>query len=368
MKDEGKHIDYDLLGKYLSGEAKDEEVKFIDAWKATSRENTAEFERLAKLWQEAKSLIGITPAPVNTNAAWENLHGRLFGDEDLSETGPGQVEIDSEPLQKEIKTGSELKEPIDKPTQKEPKTRSLYFYATRIAAVFVIGFLIYAIFRMGGGQPDQVEVIADNTITVMDLPDDSKITLNENSKIIYPEKFKAKERKVELSGEAFFEVKPAEEKPFVVQAHNALVKVLGTSFNVRAIDTEAEISVTVEEGKVKLSDLEDVVFVLLERNEKGVFNRETGHIEKYERSEGSEMFWRSRTLMFRDTELSIVFETLERLYESEIIIKSEDILSCELSGKFQDENIDEILDRIAVIFNLTIQKNNNTFEISGDGC
>jgi ferric-dicitrate binding protein FerR (iron transport regulator) len=72
--------------------------------------------------------------------------------------------------------------------------------------------------------------------------------------------------------------------------------------------------------------------------------------------------------MVRDKKLSTVFSTLELLYEAEIIIKNEDILSCKLSGKFQDENIDEILDRIAVIFNLTILKNNNTFEISGDGC
>jgi ferric-dicitrate binding protein FerR (iron transport regulator) len=368
MKDEENHIDYDLLGKYLSGDANDEEVKIIEAWKASSQDNNAEFQRLAKLWMEAESLIGIKPAPVDTDAAWENLHGRLFGEEDISETGPEQPKTDTQPLHKEIKTGSEEKETIDKPALKEPKTRSLYFYATRVAAVVVMGFIIYAIFFMGGGIPDQVEVIAENSVTVTDLPDDSKITLNENSKITYPEKFKEKERKVELSGEAFFEVKPSEKKPFVVHAHNAVVKVLGTTFNVRAIESESEVSVTVEEGKVRLSDEEDVVFVLLERNEKGVFNRDTGHIEKYERAEGSEMFWRSRTIMFRDTKLSTVFSTLERLYEAEIIIKNEDILSCKLSGKFQDENIDEILDRIAVIFNLTILKNNNTFEISGDGC
>jgi len=368
MKDEGKHIDYDLIGKYLSGETSSEEARIIETWRDASKDNNADFERFAQLWKEAESLTSISPAPVNTDAAWDLLHGRLFGEEEKPESDSSQDEMDIEPELKEIKITQEETDKSIGVSQEKPKIRSLYYYATRIAAVLVIGFLVYAIFFRGGGQPDQIEVIAENTITVTDLPDDSKITLNENSKITYPEKFEAKERAVELKGEAFFEVKPIEKKPFVVHAHNALVRVLGTSFNVRALEAESEITVTVEEGKVRLSDLDDVVFVELGRNEKGIFYRESGHIEKYEKAEGGEMFWRSRTLMFRDTQLSMVFKTLERLFDTEIITKNENILSCELNGKFQDENIDEILDRIAEIFNLTIQKNNNTFEISGDGC
>jgi ferric-dicitrate binding protein FerR (iron transport regulator) len=117
-----------------------------------------------------------------------------------------------------------------------------------------------------------------------------------------------------------------------------------------------------------LSDEEDVAYVILERNEKGILNRETGHIEKYEKAKGNEMFWKSRTLMFRDTELSAVFITLERLYEKKITIKNDKILSCVLTGKFEDMDLEEILDKIAISFNLTVLKNNDTFEISGDGC
>lgn len=368
MTDEGKHIDYDLIGKYLSGETSSEEAKKLETWRDASKENSAEFERLKKLWTEAESMTGIIPAPVNTDAAWDLLHGRIFGEEGEPGMEVPQDDLDADLKEKEIKLSPEEKDRLDEHPPARAKVRNLYYYATRIAAVLVVGFIVYAIFFMGGGQPEQIEVIADNTIKVTDLPDDSKITLNENSKITYPEKFKAKERAVELKGEAFFEVKPVEKKPFIVHAHNAIVRVLGTSFNVRAVEEESEVTVTVEEGKVRLSDLDDIVFVDLERNEKGIFYRKSGHIEKYEKAEGGEMFWRSRTLMFRYTELSMVFKTLERLFEVEIIIKNDKILTCELNSKFQDQDIDEILDRIAEIFNLTIQKNNKTFEISGDGC
>ena len=72
--------------------------------------------------------------------------------------------------------------------------------------------------------------------------------------------------------------------------------------------------------------------------------------------------------MFRDTELATVFDTLEKLYDIEITTENKDILSCMLTAKFQDMNIEEILDKIAINFSLTIEKNDNTFEISGDGC
>ena len=366
MKDEEQHIDYDLLGKYLSGESSTEETKAVESWKSSSKANHEEFDRIAMLWRKADSLVGHVSAPVNIDAAWDKLQGRIFGDEEIQDISiPGK---ESDAAAKDIIGKKEEQEVPVRTIAKEPKVRSLYYYASRIAAVFVVGFLIYAVFFMSGGEPDQVEVFAENEIIITDLPDETKVTLNENSKIVYQDKFKSEERAVDLTGEAFFEVERDEEKPFVVRAHNAVVRVLGTSFNVRAIEEEKEISVTVEDGKVRLSDEEDIAFVILERNEKGIFNRETGHIEKYEKSEGGEMFWRSRTVMFRDTELSTVFDTLEKLYDTGISTKNKDILSCMLSAKFQDMSIEEILDKIAINFNLTIEKNDNTFEISGDGC
>ena len=366
MKDEEQHIDYDLLGKYLSGECTEEEARSVETWRSSSKTNKDEFDRLARLWREADSLIGHTPAPVNLDAAWNRLHGRLFGDEEI--TDKSSIEETTEvPEEKISSQEKEMGSPV-RTLGRETKVRNLSYYLSLIAAVLIIGFMVYAIFLMTGGDPEQVVILAENDITITDLPDDTRVTLNENTKITYPEKFKSEERAVELTGEAYSEVERDEEKAFVVHAHNAVVRVLGTSFNVRAVEEETEISVTVEEGKVRLSDEEDVAFVILEKNEKGIFNRSTGHIEKYEKTEGGEMFWRSRTVMFRDTELSTVFETLEKLYDTEIRAKNEDILLCMLSAKFQDMNIDEILDKIAINFNLTIEKNNNTFEISGDGC
>ena len=149
---------------------------------------------------------------------------------------------------------------------------------------------------------------------------------------------------------------------------DAVIEVLGTSFNVRALESENEVTVTVQDGKVMLSDQDDIAYVQLEKNEKGVLNRETGHIEKYISTDESELFWKNRTLIFRDTRLSSVFETLEKLYRVRIKVNSEAIGDCLLSAKFQDQEIQEILTNIAINFNLEVIEKDNACEISGEGC
>ena len=340
MQENSLHIDYELIGKYLSGDATEDEINMVETWRSKSASNEQEFEQLVLIWEESKPWYDAESPDVDINAAWDNV----------------KKNIDRP------KSDSQIKEPgftIIKP---------LLYYGSRIAAVIILGFMIYSIYNSQFGVPEQKEFVAVNSVQETRLADDTRITLNENSKLSYPEKFINKKREVELTGEAFFEVKREEKKPFVIHVEKAQIEVLGTSFNVRALAEENDISVTVQEGKVKLADEEDIAFVILEPNEKGILNKETGNIEKYSRTDGSDMFWKTKTLIFRETRLETVFKTLERVFEIEITVDKEDILRCELTGKFQDVSIDEILENIALNFNLTILKENNTFKIEGDGC
>lgn len=88
------------------------------------------------------------------------------------------------------------------------------------------------------------------------LPDGTKVWLNAASSIRYPTVFSLNERKVEVSGEAYFEVVHNPSKPFRVTINNrAEVEVLGTHFNVNSYDEEKEMKVTLLEGKVRLSPI-----------------------------------------------------------------------------------------------------------------
>lgn len=82
------------------------------------------------------------------------------------------------------------------------------------------------------------------------LPDSTQVWLNAASRLKYPVKFNGDERKVTLNGEAYFEVAKNPERPFIVNAGNQVVKVLGTHFNINSYADEQEIKTTLAEGKV----------------------------------------------------------------------------------------------------------------------
>src|SRR5690606_5397237 len=85
------------------------------------------------------------------------------------------------------------------------------------------------------------------------LSDGTKVWLNASSSIHFPVVFTGNERKVEITGEAYFEVKKDERKPFKVLTTSSAVEVLGTHFNVNSYDDEASIKTTLLEGKVRVS-------------------------------------------------------------------------------------------------------------------
>ena len=118
------------------------------------------------------------------------------------------------------------------------------------------------------------------------LPDSTSVWLNKNSSLLYPEKFTGEVRDVQLVGEAFFKVVRDSLNPFIVGAGNTQIKVLGTSFNVRAYEEDNEVEVIVVEGKVEFSSLYRQVEkkVILEGDEKATYQKkeQTYTKEKYE--------------------------------------------------------------------------------------
>ncbi len=91
----------------------------------------------------------------------------------------------------------------------------------------------------------------------MQLADGSRVWLNAGSSVTYPVVFVGNERKVQITGEAYFEIAPDKTKPFKVSKGGVQVQVLGTSFNVNAYDDEPGIKVTLLEGAVKISNRGD---------------------------------------------------------------------------------------------------------------
>jgi transmembrane sensor len=171
------------------------------------------------------------------------------------------------------------------------------------------------------------------------LPDGSRVWLNAGSSLRYPVVFGSKERRVELKGEAYFEVTslptplagsaaplpgnvPAN-LPFVVSLSTALgnaeIQALGTRFNVKAYDDEAHFQATLLEGSAKLVQGANVF--MLRPGQQGLFEN-NGQIAVYNNVNTAEVIaWKQGLFRFKDANIDQIMEQVERWYDVEVIYK-----------------------------------------------
>ncbi len=338
MNKNSGHIDDKLLLRFLLGEASKDELLQVQDWIEMSDENRKLLDSYEAVWAEAGKLTP-NPVAVDTPSVWKKMSDRI----DQYEEG-----------------------------QKSTKTISLKsrftLISSGIAAAIVVLFGVYQLLIK---QPQQLIVASAEEVLRETLPDGSNIALNSNTNITYPEKFAKNERRVKLKGEAYFEVEHNPEKPFIIEAENAFVKVLGTSFNVKAYEN-SEIEVIVTDGLVQLftvnSETMDTTSILLKAGEKGKVSKEKREPIYVTESIPDELFWMDYTLIFTDTDLKKVFGLLENYYNIEIKVSDERIYECRLSTTFSNNSIDDIIEVIAATFEFEYTKENNTFTIKGNGC
>lgn len=177
------------------------------------------------------------------------------------------------------------------------------------------------------------------------LPDGSKVWLNAESTIRYKVPFGLKERDVKLTGEAFFEVKKDEKRPFQVESGKVNVTVLGTRFNYKAFPEDTMIEIVLAEGKVSLNSAssETGKEIILIPGERAVVNKMTNetnisseNIEKY-------IGWHEGKLIFDECPISEVALQLGRWFGIEVEIADPQILGYQISTTFENESLHQIL-------------------------
>lgn len=186
--------------------------------------------------------------------------------------------------------------------------------------------------------------------------DGSKAILNAESRIRYPRKFGFSERKVELEGEAFFEVTPNPRRPFLVNLHVMEVKVLGTTFDVKAYASDPDICVSLETGKVTLSDRSRPL-ARLKPGEKATYNRKTGlcKISRPEQIEAGSA-WRKDRIVFDNTPLAEVTATLSRRFDVAFVVADSTLLHYHYTLTADRPDLPQILTDLAKITPVRFEK------------
>ncbi len=205
-----------------------------------------------------------------------------------------------------------------------------------------------------------IRVLAENHAKRILLPDSSEILLNKGASLSYSVDF-SHQRKVDLKGEAFFDVKKKNGKNFIISTPQSEIEVLGTSFNVNCSSVQEVVSVMT--GKVKVSGSQRSVILL--PGKKSILAN--GDVAVYE-SDINEMAWRTRSFDFKGQKLKEVLPLFENYFSITFEVVERENLNCSFTGKFSEPTLQEIITILETTLNLHATVKNNIYYLEGSGC
>lgn len=240
----------------------------------------------------------------------------------------------------------------------ERESRSLwknliFKYAAMLTFLLAAGWGFYQFETFtNGGSEDEVSYITKSTRKgqrlELVLGDGTVIKINSESELMFPEKFTDNKREVFLEGEAFFEVKRDEKRPFIIHTGNVKTQVLGTSFNINSYPETNEIQVAVVSGKVRVEDKENSgnTPVVLNAKEMVTYNKEQELLVKGKHN--SELTdWRKGILLIKGESFPDIISKLERWYGVEFQLKKPVKLESEFYGRYNNESLSNILETLS---------------------
>ncbi len=238
-------------------------------------------------------------------------------------------------------------------------------YFTRIAAallIFLLGAVSFYLVKMERSNYVQ-QVCAAHEQTKIMLSDGSMIQLNKGSQITYPEKLQLLRREVKLKGEAYFEIAKQKYSPFYINLENTTVKVLGTSFNIKELEN-GEVQVNVLSGKVSFFEKSNPGnIILLEAGEQGVFSPVSRKFIHSTNQSKNFLYWKTGKLSFVEQLLSDVFDDLELYFSIDIVVKDPQILENRFTSECDGDQLDDILNELALLYSLEYHKQGDTIFI-----
>lgn len=201
------------------------------------------------------------------------------------------------------------------------------------------------------------------------LPDNSVVWLNSDSRITYPAKFDEKIRKVELSGEAYFEVTKDTLHPMIVKTNKDFsIEVLGTSFSVKSYDNDNIAKATLFTGSISMhykdQKSNEHKVLKLKPEESFVYYQQSATPKqvRYKDNE-KEIAWKNGELLFEQTEMEEVIKMLERWHGTKFIIENKAIFNDKLTASFQTESIIQIMEIMKYCIDMDYKIINNTVTI-----
>lgn len=282
-----------------------EYIPEIQEWLMESDENKALYHNLAKLWQETGSLPEYFIP--DRSKAWRKVNENI---------------------------------------RTERKSQHLYFRIGQIAAAMIIGLLLGWAGTTYLKRPDNIqytEVFSPaGQKTQVRLPDSTLVLLNGNSSLRYSQQFNHEGRKVELSGEGYFDVKKDRFREFIVSTPEIDVKVYGTSFNVKAYGNDPIVEIGLKNGKIGLErDARELME--LTPGQVAIFSKKEKKIDVKSMDMNLVSAWTRDEMVFEEDSLQEIIKYMDRWYGVNIQASPQVLDGELLTFKVKTESLNELL-------------------------
>lgn len=326
-------ISDESLARYLAGESSPDEAIALHHWLEVD-ENRARFEAFRKTWNA--SYPSKTFAAVDKKLAWKKVSDKMPAQPDNT----NRLRI-------------------------RPVRGMNFFLKIAATALVVVAAGIFIYQKFVNAPLAMVSMLTNDTTRQVILPDHSRAVLNHHSKITFGKNFGGNVRKVDLSGEAFFNVAKDRAKPFIVHTSVADIRVVGTAFNVA--ERTGELTVSVAEGKVLVYTDRDSVY-LVPRQAITISAGVPVNTNVQMDANSNDWGYATKKFEFKNALLSEVFACIEKSYPYSINVGNEAIKNCKLTATFDNASAEYIVTLIAETLDLTVTKKGNVFYLEGKGC
>jgi transmembrane sensor len=215
-------------------------------------------------------------------------------------------------------------------------------YGTQITKT-ADGQLIYKVTSQsgnaGGNNFNTIETPKGGEFQVM-LPDGTHVWLNAASSIRYPVKFSGKQRMVDVTGEAYFEVAHNAKIPFIVRTEKQQIEVLGTHFNVMAYADEADVKTTLIEGSVKITTKKNTL--VLHPGQQARVQSDFADLNR-DADIDAAVIWRKGKIQFAQADIRQIMRMLSRWYNVDVVYQGAEITNSFGGSVSRAKNISAIL-------------------------
>ncbi|MCT4590418.1 MAG: DUF4974 domain-containing protein [Carboxylicivirga sp.] len=311
-----------IIGRKLTGVLHEHERSKIKRWVEGSPENLTNFEKIEEFWNKATVITD----NVDLTSKFELLQRRIQNYE-------GQV--------------------ILKRTNVLWKIAATLFLLISIGSV---GLLVKeqsnSSFSLSTARGQKSEAI---------LPDGTKVWLNSETDLFVSD-FTKHERVVKLSGGAYFKVGKDTKRPFKVRLDGAQITVVGTEFNVNAYPNDNKIDATLIEGIVDMEVYNDRTY-RMSPGQKVIINKGNQEVKLISEGITESGLWRDGVLIFNNDSFKKIMDVLQRQYGVEIVYKLEDFNELHYTGKFNNLELDQILEFINYSLPIKYTKNDKIYTV-----